>query len=83
MNKDITLEDLGYEKEKDYSDRFNCLCYQKMLDRGYERIIFYLNKKKIKTDFMTFKYVCDPKYLSLEELRAIYNKCKKLGWLDE
>ena len=30
MNKDITLEDLGYEKEKDYSDRFNCLCYQKM-----------------------------------------------------
>lgn len=77
------FEELGYELDNDYSERTNCLYYKKKQDRGYERIIFNFSWRKVKVDFMTFKYVCDPKYLSYEELQAINKQVEELGWLDE
>lgn len=76
------FEKIKYDLDNDYSERSNCLCYRKKQDKGYERIIFNFQWKKVKTDFMTFKFVCDPKYLSYEELQAINKQIEELGWND-
>ena len=39
--------------------------------RGYEHIVFNLDKKRIQT--------CAP--LTVDELKAVYQQCKELGWL--
>ncbi len=68
MNKDITLEDLDLSCIE-YSD---CICYGKGIMDEY--IWFYKKSKTIETTFDK---------INMQELQAIYNKCKELGWLDE
>ncbi len=77
MNKDITLEDLGYKSEEaeDYIeyekyDDYNCLEISLMFwKNGFNKVTIRIRK-----------VVCA---LDIQELQAIYNKCKELGWLDE
>ena len=66
MNKDITLEDLDFIKGEDNK---HFLVYKKTFEKS---IVF----KKI------IKHVELDGNFTLQELQAIYNKCKELGWLD-
>ena len=70
MNKDITLEDLGYER--DYEIYTDTLAYFYKARKPHKYIIFH-DKNNIESDYC----------LSVKELQAIYNKCKEIGWLDE
>ena len=73
MNKDITLEDLGYRNiDKDIR-----ITYKKEEKYNFKIIEFYDKRIVINEDD---EYSPE---LSIEELQAIYNKCKDLGWLDE
>ena len=70
------LEDLGYE----YKNYAGYISYEKKLKNGNVYFISFntLNKEVCKHQ-MSEKYVS----IELKELKAIYNKCKELGWLDE
>ena len=70
MNKDITLEDLGYER--DYEIYPNEIAYFDKSIKPHKYIIFH-DKDNIESDYC----------LSVNELQAIYNKCKEMKWLDE
>ena len=79
MNKDITLEDLDYlisfedDTELTYNQNLE------YTDSYYRYISFDKVNKVIEIDDNS----TEPFYLQTEELQAIYNKCKELGWLDE
>ncbi len=76
MNKDITLEDLGYEKIN--HDEY-VVIYKKKTKISTITLKFYINNNSfLKEDELGLA-----KVINLEELQAIYNKCKELGWLDE
>ena len=95
MNKDITLEDLGYNKyenhpkqetnEPTFTTQDNPVISYKQEDAiGIETITFDIWGKNI-----WFKgYRKDlkaqiPCPINMQELQAIYNKCKDLGWLND
>ena len=69
MNKDITLEDLGYIKDKE--PKFTSIeSYTKYCEDGCCRkndLLFYQNG-----------FDCDECFISYELLQAIYNKYKEL-----
>ena len=95
MNKDITLEDLGYNKyenhpkqeanESTFTTQDNPVISYKQEDAiGIEEITFDIWGKKIwfkgyRKDLKT-QIPCP---INMQELQAIYNKCKEIGWLDE
>ena len=75
MNKDITLNDLEYELDSTHEieGHFHYFKHDIIIDFDLKRKNFY-------------KYSClsDCRCpISMQELQAIYNKCKELGWLDE
>ena len=80
MNKDITLEDLGFEIDKLETNEENLVYCKDILDKdtlGYvnsEVIIFDLKKYNIDYDKIQDK--------TLTTI-AIYNKCKEMWWFDE
>lgn len=49
----------------------NFISYKKK--RGYEHIVFNLDKKRIQT--------CAS--LTVDELKAVYQQCKELDWIEE
>ncbi len=77
MNRDITLEDLGYTARiGNYVGIGKTIYYYKngstiKLSIGNKTIEKYSSMNGGSSPF------------TLEELQAIYNKCKELGWLDE
>ena len=76
INKDITLEDLGYKNL--VSDDY-VIIYQKRTKISIITLKFYTNNKSfLKEDELGLA-----KVITFEELQAIYNKCKEIGWLDE
>ena len=85
MNKDITLEDLGYELSNENTVFGIVLSYKRKNEYGYEYIQFRQGSVNtlIKIFYENFKLQRKDKNLTVEELQAIYNKCKSLGWLDE
>ena len=70
MNKDITLEDLGYEKYEKHDDDGDYIEYYK--EKIHDSITFYYDKS------INIDCLCN-----VRVLQAIYNECKDLGWLDE
>ena len=83
MNKDITLEDLGYEKKQD--DDISLIYEIKHFISDTDRIIFYKTTKLFEMYTQSdspFEFP-KPQTINMQELQAIYNKCKELGWLDE
>lgn len=77
MNKDITLEDLGYT-QFDYRDKANQFIEYKKLEKGIEKkIVFDIFLKEIE-----FNHSFRDCSINMEELQAIYNKCKELKWVD-
>ncbi len=118
MNKDITLEDLGWEEikpfmifKKTYRKVDEILDYEELKEevkKGGKVRYKYINF----TDFKSLGKIIEMEIqeveakveneelyskelgkickianaqlsLSMQELQAIYNKCKGLGWLDE
>ena len=80
--KDITLEDLGYilkEQNKNYLRYFK----QDFNYHTGDWIEFDLKNKRFRLTNVTCQMNRHFRYGSIEELQAIYNKCKELGWLDE
>lgn len=81
--KDITLEDLGYNSIYTHPSTLT-VAYRKYEDGEDKNIEFWLDYKEIHC----FTYDKESKIeyklgLNIEELQAIHNKCKELGWLDE
>ena len=81
MNKDITLEDLDFELVNETP-----MLYQKN-DGGFIQNIEFINAfKRVRlSNYETYNndQSQDEYCLYVNELQAIYNKCKELGWLDE
>ena len=77
MNKDVTLEDLGYELQKK-TDRE--VWYLNKNTTPVETNITFIPQMKY---FTIYKRGIDNPCIDIKELQAIYNKCKELGWFDE
>lgn len=76
MNTKELFEELGYESEKEYtSDGVNDI-YRYNKRSGSDSIIFDLNGKNIIINKIFHT-------ISLNELQAIIQQCKELGWLEE
>ncbi len=75
MNKDITLEDLGYEIDSTNEIKGHLYFYKDCTKIDFDLIRKNLYKYNLLND-------CRCPIL-MEELQAIYNKCKNLGWLDD
>ena len=87
MNKDITLEDLGFklitnnEEHLSYVKEFllqlgKISIFEIIFDFEMKNIHFFHHQNH--TFFNDIPYT-----INVEILQAIYNKCKDLGWLDE
>lgn len=77
MNAEEMFNQLGYEFEKEYtSNGVNDTYRYNKCSRPTDSVIFYLNGKQIIINqaFHT---------IYLNELQAIIQQCKELGWLEE
>ena len=94
MNKDITLEDLDYSKyenhpfdEGDWTTQDTSYTkYTQEDDNGIENITFDKYRKIVVfSSWKKLVNMCIPSAtpINMEELQAIYNECRKRGWLDE
>ena len=72
MTAQEMFEELGYKYSFDtftLGGASHFISYKKK--SRYEHIVFNLDKKRIQT--------CAP--LTVDELKAVYQQCKELGWL--
>ena len=63
---------LGYKYNK-YRDRNQMIEYRK---EDSTSVFFLINERK----FSVSEY-CEPKYITVDELKAINQQCKELNWL--
>lgn len=71
---DEMFKKLGYSVDNGYFEEELNINTNTVIDNGYIQIIFYENK--------TLGIDADD-ILTMQELQAINEKCKELGWLDE
>lgn len=77
MNAEQMFKQLGYEFEKEYtSDGGNDTYRYNKCSRPNDSVIFYLDGKQIII-YQTFNTI------NVNELQAIIQQCKELGWLEE
>lgn len=77
MNAEEMFKQLGYEFEKEYTmDGGNDTYRYNKCSRPNDSVIFYLDGKQIII-YQTFNTI------HVNELQAIIQQCKELGWLDE
>ncbi len=83
MNQEITLEELGYIEVIDDNNMIVYDIQNNISDT--DRLIFYKTLKnfEIYTQSDSPFESPIPQTINMQELQAIYNKCKDLGWLDE
>ena len=80
MNKDITLEDLGFKCQESYfKEELDEIRYIKN-GKFVSCVLFNLNHKCFKIHRFDDEYKSS--WCDKDMLQAIYNKCKELGWLD-
>lgn len=72
---DEMFKDLGYIK---IEDNFNNIEYRKNVEGDLFEIDFWKIDKTVSKN-----YYRDMGYINLNELKAINEKCKELGWLDD
>ncbi len=80
--KYITLESLDYvlkEKSKNYLRYFK----QAFAENVGDWVEFDLKNRRFRLTAVTCQGNRHFRYGSIEELEAIYNKCKELRWFDE
>lgn len=79
MSVDEMFKKLGYIKEEnEYKIKYKNI-YKDM------NIIFYKLAHQVEAYYPNSRedYESDSGVLSMQELQAIYKKCKKMGWLNE
>ena len=85
MNADKIFEELGYEKSEYKDSNLEDIFYRKK-DRQWREngeIEICLNniEKQITIEFMCSSQL--PAFIGFNEIQAIYEKCKELGWQNE
>ena len=95
MNKYITLEELGYKK---YENHPNQEINEPTFTTQDTPIIEYKQEDATSIEEITFNILGEivwfkgfrkdiniamPCPINMQELQAIYNKCKELGWFDD
>ena len=71
--------------EKTADEMFEALGFKKYLNKYDNEHIWYRNSRtKSEIVFnLTFKSISNDYAIQLNELKAINQKCKEMGWLDE
>ena len=72
MNAREMFKKLGYKYNK-YRDRNQMIEYRK---EDSTSVFFWINERK----FSVSEY-CEPKDITVDELKAINQQCKELGWI--
>ena len=78
---DELFKELGYEIE---DKSFSSILYEKNISLS-ERVYIYfrLKEKLVQAEYVDDDYeMRGASYLNMQELKAINEKCKELGWLD-
>lgn len=72
------FEKLGYKLVRNNMyEKLNLMCYKiDLYDNDSSSIVFNLNDKT----FFVYHY-CEPKDVTMDELKAINQQCKELGWI--
>lgn len=76
MNADEMFEKLGFKKSEDKQSVF----YE--IRDEYEEIVTIIDFDKKTKSYEYEKYYDSYNYVSMQELQAIYTKCKELGWIE-
>ena len=79
---DELFKELGYEKA---DESFSSILYEKNISLS-ERVYIYfkLDEKLVQAEYVDDDYeMRGASYLNMQELKAINQKCKEMGWLDE
>ena len=76
---DKMFEELGYEKIADCKQEDISAC----IYENRKKYSIYNEIKIIIFHYKTKKITLDTDYISMQELQAINEKCKELGWFDE
>lgn len=73
------FEELGYKLVRNNMyERLNLICYKiDSYDDNSSSIVFKLEDKT----FFAYQY-CEPKDVTMDELKAINLQCKELGWIE-
>lgn len=73
------FEELGYKLVRNNMyERLNLMCYRiDLYNDDSSSIVFKLEDKT----FFVYHY-CEPKYVTMDELKAINQQCKELGWIE-
>ena len=80
MNKDITLEDLDFYMYDGRDRQCPFVLYKKYEGNFEQDIEFDFTEKAVKISQIDERY---PREINMQELQAIFNKCKEYRWLDE
>lgn len=85
MNVDKIFEDLGYEKSEYKDSNLEDIFYRKedrqWRENGEIEICLNNIEKQITIEFMCSSQL--PAFIGFNEIQAIYEKCKELGWQNE
>lgn len=73
------FEELGYKLVRNNMyESLNLMCYKiDLYDNDSSSIVFNLKDKT----FFVYHY-CEPKDVTMDELKAINQQCKELGWIE-
>lgn len=77
---DTMFEELGYKKEEE-NDKYVLYLSEKSLWRQ-RKIRFWKDEKVIFNDLLEDDKVVSSVQIGIEELQAINQKCKELGWIE-
>ena len=77
---DTMFEELGYKKEEE-NDKYVLYLSEKSLWRQ-RKIRFWKDEKVIFNDLLEDDKVVSSVQIGIEELQAINEKCKELGWIE-
>ena len=77
---DTMFEELGYKKEEE-NDKYVLYLSEKSLWRQ-RKIRFWKDEKVIFNDLLEDDKVVSSVQIGIEEIQAINEKCKELGWIE-
>lgn len=79
------FEELGYEKQCDKDDSERFITFIKYLNLSNRRVAISFDcwQESISATYFDDDYEYEePYYFNMQELQAINEKCKELGWLE-
>ena len=80
---DELFKELGYEKVREDNDSYEIRYVKKFGIRRGKHIVFFCDKTISVCSENKKGLAVDRDYFNMQELKAINQKCKELGWLDD